>query len=76
MNISLIIVTLDVTKLSGWLKPFAFCRVKSGPCDVGLRGAAREAGRMVGEAAAAHVACKGRLDWSLCGRRTRERSAP
>ena len=37
-------VTLEVTKLSGWLKVFAFCRVEGRACDAGGRGASREAG--------------------------------
>ena len=37
-------LTLEVSKLSGWLKAFAFCREsKGGACDAG-RGADREAG--------------------------------
>ena len=39
------VVTLDVSKLSGWLNatlPAANCRVERRACDVG-RGAAREA---------------------------------
>ena len=44
-------VTLDVSKLSGWLNAVAYCRVERRACDAG-RGAAREArGR---GAAAAH----------------------
>ena len=35
-------VTLDVSKLSGWLNTDAYCRVERRACDVG-RGAAREA---------------------------------
>ena len=40
-NIRCMVVTLDVTKLSGWLNAFAFCRVERGACDAG-NGAARE----------------------------------
>ena len=41
-NMSYMVVTLDVSKLSGWLNAFAFCRVERRACDVG-RGTAREA---------------------------------
>ena len=41
-NMSLIFVTLDVSRLSGWLNAVAYCRVERRECDVG-RGAAREA---------------------------------
>ena len=29
------VVTLEVSKLSGWLKAFAFCRVEGRACDAG-----------------------------------------
>ena len=38
------VVTLEVSQLSGWLKAFAFCRVEGRACDAGGRGASREAG--------------------------------
>ena len=41
-NICHMVVTLDVSKLSGWLNADADCRVERRACDVG-RGAAREA---------------------------------
>ena len=41
-NMADMVVTLDVSKLSGWLNAWAFCRVERQACDVG-RGAAREA---------------------------------
>jgi len=37
-------VTLEVSKLSGWLKADARCRVEGRACDAGGRGASREAG--------------------------------
>ena len=38
-------VTLEVSKLSGWLKADAYCRVEGRACDyAGGRGASREAG--------------------------------
>ena len=41
-NMYCIFVTLDVSKLSGWLNAIADCRVERRACDAG-RGAAREA---------------------------------
>jgi len=39
------VVTLEVSKLSGWLKANACCRVEGRACDyAGGRGASREAG--------------------------------
>ena len=44
MNIWSMSVTLEVSKLSGWLKADAYCRVEGRACDAGGRGASREAG--------------------------------
>ena len=41
-NMLFMVVTLDVSKLSGWLNADADCRVERRACDAG-RGAAREA---------------------------------
>ena len=41
-NMPSMYVTLDVSKLSGWLNAVAYCRVERRACDAG-RGAAREA---------------------------------
>ena len=41
-NMAYMIVTLDVSKLSGWLNTDAYCRVERRACDAG-RGAARGA---------------------------------
>ena len=41
-NMDCMVVTLDVSKLSGWLNADADCRVERRACDAG-RGAAREA---------------------------------
>ena len=38
------VVTLEVSKLSGWLKADARCRVEGRACDAGGRGASRETG--------------------------------
>ena len=40
-NISIMVVTLEVLKLSGWLKADAPCRVEGRACDSGGRGASR-----------------------------------
>ena len=42
VNMSRMVVTLDVSKLSGWLNADAHCRVEGRACDVG-RGGDREA---------------------------------
>ena len=41
-NMRFMSVTLEVSKLSGWLNTDAYCRVEGRACDVG-RAAAREA---------------------------------
>ena len=41
-NMDCMVVTLEVSKLSGWLNAFVHCRVEGRACDAG-RGAAREA---------------------------------
>jgi len=43
-NMAPMVVTLEVSKLSGWLKADARCRLKGRACDAGGRGASREAG--------------------------------
>jgi hypothetical protein len=50
------VVTLEVSKLSGWLNLVALCRVEKRACDAG-RGAGREVGGR--EAVAAQAACTG-----------------
>ena len=61
------VVTLDVSKLSGWLNADADCRFERRACDAG-RGTAREAwGRWV---AAAQVACTGRARLKAWGQGT------
>jgi len=43
-NMLLMVVTLEVSKLSGWLKVVAPCRVEGRACDAGGRGASRVVG--------------------------------
>ena len=50
-------VTLDVSKLSGWLNACAYCRVETRACDVG-RGVGGEVGGL--GAATAQAACTGK----------------
>jgi hypothetical protein len=58
-NIQLMSVTLEVSKLSGWLKAYAFCRVdKEGRAMRGEVRGPREAGGR--GAAAAQAACTGK----------------
>jgi len=65
-------VTLEVSKLSGWLKTYALCRVEGRSMRCG-GGAGREVG---GRGAAAQAACTGRPDSRLLGARARaERTA-
>jgi hypothetical protein len=40
-NMLLMVVTLEVSKLSGWLKALAYCRVEGRACDAGGRLRAR-----------------------------------
>ena len=43
-NMLYMVVTLEVSKLSSWLKAVATCRVEGRACEAGGRGASREAG--------------------------------
>ena len=71
-NISYMFVTLEVSKLSGWLKARASCRVERRAYGA-ERGAAREAeGR---RATAVHVACRAGLDCRLGARHGEERTS-
>ena len=57
-------VTLDVSKLSGWLNALAYCRAERRAYDAG-RGAGREMGGP--RAMAAQSACRGGPDYRLGG---------
>ena len=57
LSMSCMFVTLDVSKLSGWLNADADCRVEGQACDVGRRAAREARGRWV---AAMQPACTGR----------------
>ena len=65
-NICFMSVTLDVSKLSGWLNTSALCRVARWACDAGSRCAGQEMrGRCAG---AAHTACRQGLGCMESGR--------
>ena len=67
-NMFCMVVTLDVSKLSGWLNADAPCRVERRACNVG-RGAARE--RQGVRVAATQSACMGRARLKAWGARAR-----
>eukprot|EP00964_Phaeocystis_antarctica_P163674 scaffold140269_cov184-Phaeocystis_antarctica.AAC.1 len=58
------VVTLDVSKLSGWLNAVALCRVEKRAYDA-VRDAGREVGRL--GAMAAQAACRGERPTKGCG---------
>jgi hypothetical protein len=58
-NMSFMSVTLEVSKLSGWLKADAACRVEGRACDAGGRGASRKAGGPVWCGGGTQEACTG-----------------
>ena len=62
-NMAYMVVTLDVSKLSGWLNADANCQV-GGRCYEAKRGARKEM-RAVGQLSAAQPFCRGRADWGL-----------
>ena len=51
-NMKLMVVTLEVSKLSGWLKAYACCRVEGRACDAGGRRCEPGGGRAWGVVAA------------------------
>jgi len=69
MNIAFMVVTLDVSQLSGWLNAVAYCRVERESIKRGARAGRRE---IVG-AAAAQAACRQRAQVQrlLAGARSR-----
>jgi hypothetical protein len=63
-NMKLMIVTLEVSKLSGWLKADAYCRVEGRACDAGGERSEPGGGRACGAVAAhkrRHARGKARL---------------
>ena len=73
-NISAMTVTLEVSKLSGWLNLYACCQVKGRACDAG-RGARREAGQGVRRWRRKRHA-RGKADSRLLGARARAERTP
>ena len=70
-NMSLMIVTLDVSRLSGWLKDLAFCRAERKAYEAS---GMRAGGRGGYGAAAAHAACRGGPNCGDRGRAHEERT--
>ena len=63
MNMAAMLVTLEVSKLSGWLNTNAFCRESEGGHMVRGEGAGLEAGGR--RVTAVHAACRGGLGCRL-----------
>jgi hypothetical protein len=74
-NILLMSVTLEVSKLSGWLKADTSCRVEGRACDAGGRGGSRKAGESLGCGGGTQEACK-RMARLKAGGQGHARSAP
>jgi hypothetical protein len=71
LNMLFMAVTLEVSKLSGWLNAFAFCRVEGrGTCDAGARCGPRGR-RACGGGGAIKRHARGRPDSRLLGARAR-----
>ena len=68
LNMLYMFVTLDVSKLSGWLNTDAYCRVARSAFEAGGMRVERRKGR---GAAAAHAACRRGPEWGSVGRGTR-----
>jgi len=75
-NMPCMFVTLEVSKLSGWLKAGARCRVEGRACDAGGRGASRKAGGPVVCGGGTQEACTGKRPDSRLGGQGHARSAP
>jgi len=73
-NMKLMVVTLEVSKLSGWLRADASCRVEGRACDAGGRGASREVGGPVG-GGGTQEACTGKAQFKAWGPRARAERA-
>ena len=74
-NMKLMSVTLEVSKLSGWLKADAACRVEGRACDAGGERCEPGGGRARGEVAARQAACTGKRPGSRLGGQGHARSA-
>jgi len=68
LNMEYMVVTLEASKLSGWLKADAACRVEGRACDAGGKRCEPGGGRACGVVAARQEACTGkRPDSRLVG---------
>ena len=74
-NMSLMSVTLEVSKLSGWLKADASCRVEGRACDAGGERCEAGGGRACGVVAARQAACTGKRPDSWLGGQRHARCA-
>ena len=70
------VVTLEVSKLSGWLKADANCGVEGRACDAGGERCEPEGGRACGVVAARQEACTGRDSQKAWGPRARAERTP
>jgi len=75
MNMRYMVVTLEVSKLSGWLKADAYCRVEGRACDAGGERCEPGGGRACGVVAARQAACTGKRPDSRLGGQGHARSA-
>jgi hypothetical protein len=74
-NMLLMAVTLEVSKLSGWLKALADCQVEGRACDAGGERCEPGGGRARGVVAARQEACTGRRPDSRLGGQGHARGA-
>ena len=75
LNMERMVVTLEVSKLSGWLKADACCRVEGRACDAGEERCEPGGGRAWGVVAARQAACTGKRPDSRLGGQGHARSA-
>ena len=69
MNMAYMVVTLEVSKLSGWLKVVAPCRVEGRACDEGEVRAGKRDGLICG--GGTQAACTGMAQLKAWGPRAR-----
>ena len=59
LNMARMSVTMEVSKLSGWLKADAYCRVEGRACDAGGRGVREPGGGRAWGGGGTQEACTG-----------------
>jgi hypothetical protein len=74
-NMAFMSVTLEVSKLSGWLKAVVYCRVEGKACDAGGKRCEPGGGWACGVVAARQAACTGKRPDSWLGGQGHARSA-